>query len=551
MDQKIQKHKKILAGIFLFIVMFSFFGSICKAAINEEYGNNDEVLVVDLEKKMEGSVLWDAIAQLIYGVGSLIEHLISGAMGSLTGSNVFPWADRIIFNTIPMLDINFFNPAPGSMFRSSVDAWNPNGTDLILAKIVRNVYYTILSLAVGFLGVAVGIMAIRLAISSIAAEKAKYKEAIMNWLLGIVMLFTMHFILSFVFYTNEQMVKVASKILTDILDSDEVRDAFNPITNFDSYKKVANNFIQKQVDGNANISQTDTWTQIQAYITKGAVDLVARPTSAGAVIKNLKNSSGTQSAQAYKDAIQKAIDDDDRVAEIVGRLMSSESYVKSSPIFNSSFGSNTEEEKQKIVNDYVMGDKSIGVQALQLLAMEIETYGPSDPVDVTDRYAMYRHTDGDVAEGTYAVPEYYFYKDGDKWYTDYIGQVNRYYAFGPSNDSRLRLLSPVVRAYKHGEAGKKDAGAANNQNGEPIQIISDMGTYFRESAWTFSTDSSGKVSSWRPDKVTLGGATLYAIFIIQSLMYFIQYIKRFFYIIILSLMGPIIVIYDFVTKSIR
>lgn len=41
---------------------------------------------------------------------------------------------------------------------------------------------------------------------------------------------------------------------------------------------------------------------------------------------------------------------------------------------------------------------------------------------------------------------------------------------------------------------------------------------------------------------------LYTIFVFQSLLYFFSYIKRFFYIIVLAIMAPIVVVYDFVSK---
>ena len=43
-------------------------------------------------------------------------------------------------------------------------------------------------------------------------------------------------------------------------------------------------------------------------------------------------------------------------------------------------------------------------------------------------------------------------------------------------------------------------------------------------------------------------AFLYAIFIVQSLMYLISYLKRLFYIVTLALFAPLIVVFDFVTK---
>ena len=43
----------------------------------------------------------------------------------------------------------------------------------------------------------------------------------------------------------------------------------------------------------------------------------------------------------------------------------------------------------------------------------------------------------------------------------------------------------------------------------------------------------------------LFAAIVYTMLIVQSLFMFISYIKRFFYVIILSLIAPVVVVYDF------
>ena len=199
-----KKTYKIIICISLVVMLFTNFTSVF-GAINESYSKNTKVTETSLESKIKDSVLLDVLANMINAIASLAESLIGGIFSVLTGDNIFPWADRIIFNSIGFLDINFLNPADSSLFGAS-------NAPSILGKVVKRVYSTIFSLAVLFLGVAVGVMAIRLAISSIAAEKAKYKQAIVNWATCIVMLFLMHYILAFVFWVNEQMVEIASNV---------------------------------------------------------------------------------------------------------------------------------------------------------------------------------------------------------------------------------------------------------------------------------------------------------------------------------------------------
>lgn len=159
-------------------------------------------------------ILLGALGRAIYAIGWCIEKLGTGIVGLLSGNYMFPWSDRVIFNSVPLLDVNFINPADNSLF------WNGTSQQYtLIGKSVRNVYFTGLSVGLGFFGIIVAVMAIKLALSSIASEKAKYKEAIVNWLMALILLFALHYILSFVFYMNEQLVEVACSIVNAQLTS--------------------------------------------------------------------------------------------------------------------------------------------------------------------------------------------------------------------------------------------------------------------------------------------------------------------------------------------
>lgn len=155
-------------------------------------------------------ILLSALGKSIFGIGWCIEKLGSLVVNLLTGVKMFPWADRVIFNSVPLLDVNFINPAPHSLF---LTIENNAETYTKVGNAVRSVYFSGMSIGLGFFGIIVAVMAIKLALSSIASEKAKYKEAIVNWFTALVLLFSLHYILSFVFYLNEQLVDVAGSIV--------------------------------------------------------------------------------------------------------------------------------------------------------------------------------------------------------------------------------------------------------------------------------------------------------------------------------------------------
>lgn len=209
-----KKKKKIyLVLIFLFLI-FTGIGVNTYAAVNSHYVEDSINTPGDTGEK---SLLYDKLLNLLghafYGIGRAIQFLVTAVVKLLSSINQFPWADKVIFNGVSLLDVNFINPAKNSLFMDNSSKLTTIGTT------VRNVYFTGLSISLGFLGIIVAVMAIRLAISSIGSEKAKYKEAIVHWATAIILIFGMHYLISFVFYINEQMVEVASNIVFDKTDS--------------------------------------------------------------------------------------------------------------------------------------------------------------------------------------------------------------------------------------------------------------------------------------------------------------------------------------------
>lgn len=209
-----KKKKKIfLVLVFLFLIFMGIEVN-TYAEVNSHYVEDSINGPADSGSK---SWLTDKLLNLLghafYGLGRAIQFLVTAVVKMLSSINQFPWADKVIFNGVSLLDVNFINPAKNSLFMDNSSKLTTIGTT------VRNIYFTGLSISLGFLGIIVAVMAIRLAISSIGSEKAKYKEAIVHWATAIILIFGMHYLISFIFYMNEQLVEVASNIVFDKTDS--------------------------------------------------------------------------------------------------------------------------------------------------------------------------------------------------------------------------------------------------------------------------------------------------------------------------------------------
>ena len=168
------KKREVIKKLFfvaMIVLVFTFIFSTSFAAINEDYYNDIKSTVeVDnskVDQAAKSSPVLDAISLLVYAVGSLLEKILGYIFKAMSGDNVFPWADAILFNAIPMLDINVFNPSGASFVAT-------------MQEVIVSTYWTIFSLALSFFGIAIMITAIKLVVSTIASDKALYKQAVVK-----------------------------------------------------------------------------------------------------------------------------------------------------------------------------------------------------------------------------------------------------------------------------------------------------------------------------------------------------------------------------------
>lgn len=106
--------------------------------------------------------------------------------------------EEIFSNKVPALDINFINP---SIIKSADGQQDAKVQEKNVALQLRGTiagWYNVLTIIamVGLLSVLV-YLGIRMLLSSIAADRAKYKQMLMDWVIAMCLLFTLHFIMSF------------------------------------------------------------------------------------------------------------------------------------------------------------------------------------------------------------------------------------------------------------------------------------------------------------------------------------------------------------------
>lgn len=547
MEHKKKIWLKGILAVALFIMVFITYLSPVFAATNNEYNSDTGITQNMVQKSINNdNPLVDPIANFVYFIGATVEWLLGSMTGMVTGMNTMPWADMILYNAVPMLDVNFLNPDPNSMI-SQMD------------EIIKKTYYTIFSLALAFFGIAVVVMAIKLAISSIAEEKAKYKSAITNWLMAVVLMFTIHYFMSFIFYLNESVVKMASKIASDSIESSGQLEiagstAYSNLLKFSTNKGKDKYELVKRQKNLFTDFLNDSSGNIQQYITQDR-DI------------------GETTSDWWGGGAGDAVIEFGKLCEDANTEETLKNLIYGDKNFNIK-DKKTREEYKKAIAAYLRGS---------VLYYECLMYPETKFTEYVTFLAKYSNDEKymKIAKDVGLKTWYEIYQDGtilledlegqivegsfleliikSKWSTIMLrlprttAQTINWLDFIPGvsqianlTDS-IKELGSTLSAY----SDMKMIGqflyyvdVANNKEGKNVKSapVSQLANYFKYSAFEVSGDGI------MAKTVNPVFCFLYTIFVFQSLLYFFAYIKRFFYIIVLALMAPIVIVYNFVSK---
>ncbi len=108
--------------------------------------------------------------------------------------------DKIIFNQVPLLDVNVFtDTAAGYTLKE-------DSSLLIIRDSVATWYYIIRNVTIAVMLVILIYVGIRMAISTIASEKAQYQRMLVSWLVGFSIIFVIHYFLLLVLNINSTIL---------------------------------------------------------------------------------------------------------------------------------------------------------------------------------------------------------------------------------------------------------------------------------------------------------------------------------------------------------
>lgn len=113
--------------------------------------------------------------------------------------------EDIIFNRIPILDINFFSDTAAGQNVSE------DSVVFIIRKTVATWYISFRNLAIMSLAIIIIYVGIRMALSTIPQGKAKYKQMLIGWIQALVIVIIVHIIMILIVNTNNSIVELIEK----------------------------------------------------------------------------------------------------------------------------------------------------------------------------------------------------------------------------------------------------------------------------------------------------------------------------------------------------
>ena len=194
---------KILIIFILFVMMFEvIFSPNYALAISEETIN----LISNLAGGLVSILFWPKRIMVV-GLSFVVDTLTSKFAETAgtnydygTGFNVITPFD-IFFNRYKLLDVNVFDidGAEGLVkdIRSSIAFW----------------YYCMRTIAAMILLVVLVYVGIRMALSTVAEDKAKYKKMLFDWACSLALIFVLQYIAVFTIYCNNAIVNVLRSML--------------------------------------------------------------------------------------------------------------------------------------------------------------------------------------------------------------------------------------------------------------------------------------------------------------------------------------------------
>lgn len=168
-------------------------------------------------------VVTGVIARLLNAFIALQIDLIIGQLtyGTEDGElQYFFTIDRAVFNRVPLFNINYFNT--DDTYKVGNTEITASKSNIAIKEGITSVYYIcrILALSIGL--VVLIYIGIRMALSTVASEQAKYKKMLVSWVESIIIIFVMVYIISAVINFGEIITGMFYELRNNLLGKEPI-----------------------------------------------------------------------------------------------------------------------------------------------------------------------------------------------------------------------------------------------------------------------------------------------------------------------------------------
>ena len=187
------------------------------------------------ENENFGATIMGAVAGLLAGAINLLAFQFDLIMGQLTFSteegklNYFFSIERTVFNRIPLFNINFFEM--GDTYKVGIEGANQveieSSAEVNAIKDrVAKMFRIIQIIATGLSLVVLLYIGIRMALSTLSDDKAKYKKMLIGWVESIVILFLLEYIMVAVIMFGEMLTNLFYDLEIQLLSTAASDESF-------------------------------------------------------------------------------------------------------------------------------------------------------------------------------------------------------------------------------------------------------------------------------------------------------------------------------------
>lgn len=144
--------------------------------------------------------------------------------------------DRAVFNRVALFNINYFDTEP--TYKVGDTEITANNSNIEIKKGIVDVYKICRALSLILSLLVLIYIGIRMAISTVASEQAKYKKMFTSWVESIVILFCMVYIMIAVITIGESLTGIFYNIRNDLINSNAGYGVFEDTVRSETWERV-------------------------------------------------------------------------------------------------------------------------------------------------------------------------------------------------------------------------------------------------------------------------------------------------------------------------